>query len=62
MIDQLDRLYEFAAAVGIIDRDAALRIHAVIGALESLILRLERLEFAYRLVAVEPREDHHLNG
>jgi hypothetical protein len=59
---ELDGLREYAAVVGIIDRDAALRIHAVIGALESLILRLEALEVAYGLAAVERRVDQHLNG
>ena len=62
MIDQLDRLREYAAVVGINDRAAALRIHEVIGVLESLMLRLDALEVAYGLPAVERREDQHLNA
>ena len=62
MIVQLDGLREYAAVVGIIDRAAALRIHAVIGALECLIMRLDALEVAYGLPAVERREDQHLNA
>jgi hypothetical protein len=58
---ELDGLREYAAVVGI-DRDAALRIHAVIGVLESLIMRLDFLEVAYGLAAVERREDQHLNA
>ncbi len=62
MTDQLDGLREYAAIVGIIDRDAALRIHEVIGVLEGLIMRLDALEVAYGLPAVERREDQHLNA
>lgn len=62
VIDQLDRLREYAAVVGINDRAAALRIHEVIGVLESLMLRLDALEVAYGLPAVERREDQHLNA
>ena len=62
MIEELDRLREFAAVVGIMDRDAALRIHEIIGVLESLIRRLDALEVARGLAAVERREDQRLNA
>jgi hypothetical protein len=58
--DRLDDLRRLAGVVSILDRDAALRIHAVIGALESLILRLDAPEVAHGLAAVEHRGERRL--
>jgi hypothetical protein len=60
--DRLDDLRRLASVTAILDREGALRLYAVILALEGLTARLAALEVSHGLAAVERREDQHLNG
>lgn len=59
-LEQLRQFADIAAIRG--DRDCAVRLHVLIGAIENLTLRLDALEVAHGLAAVERREDQRLNA
>ena len=60
---ELDRLRESADIAWIIgDREGCIRLHAIVDAIEGLLIRLDRLEMLYGIVPAEQRGERHLNG
>lgn len=60
--ERLDDLRRLASVTAILDRKGALKLHAIIFALQGLTARLDALEVACGLAAIERREERRLNG
>jgi hypothetical protein len=56
----LRQLADLAAIRG--DREGCIRAHAILAAIESLLIRIDRVEMLYGIVPGEQRREQHLNG